>query len=93
MKRARSGWLLVLLALALGMTLVRYEHRRSVVAELWIVSLPTGFELSLQRVEDTGAWAAFWFNDRGGNVLLFSREGVRPGPKPTPVNDRGTAVV
>ena len=54
MKRARSGWLLVSLALALGMTLVRYEHGRSVVAALWIVSLPAGFELSLQRVKDTG---------------------------------------
>jgi hypothetical protein len=94
MKRVWTGALLpIVLVLTLAPTLVRFEHRRSVVAELWIVSLPAGFEVSLQRVEDTGAWAAFWFNDRGSDILLFYREGVRPEPNPTPLNDGGTAVV
>jgi hypothetical protein len=93
MKRVWTGALLpVVLVLTLAPTLVRFEHRRSVVAELWIASLPAGFEVSLQRIEDTGAWEAFWFDDRGGNQLLFHRQGVRPEPKPTPVNDRGTVV-
>ena len=84
--------LAALLALALAILVVRLEHRRSSVAELWIVSLPAGFEISLQHVENTGSWAAFWFDDRGGNTLLFSRGGSRPGPRPTPVNDRGSVV-
>jgi hypothetical protein len=89
----RSPRLLVsALGLALAITLVRFEHRRSRVAELWIVSLPAGFEMSVQRIDDTGSWAAFWFNDRGGNTLLYFKEGTQPGPRPTPVNDWGIAV-
>ena len=93
MRRRTPPRLLVLaIGVALAITLVRFEHRRSRVAELRIVSLPAGVEVSVQHIEDTGAWAAFWFDDRGTNTLLFSREGCRPGPRPTPVNDRGMAV-
>ena len=93
MRRHASPRLVILaIGLALAITLVRFEHRRSRVAELWIVTLPAGYEASLQHIEDTGAWSAFWFDDRGGNILLLSREGTRPGPRPTPVNDRGMAV-
>ena len=59
--------------------LIRFEHRRSVVGELWILTLPAGFEMSLQRTAATGAWAAFWFDDRGMNNLFYSRPGAKPG--------------
>jgi hypothetical protein len=78
--------------LALTIALVRIEHRRSSVPELWIVSQPGGHEVSVQRTEDTGSWAAFRFDDRGANTLLVSTEGTRPVPRPTPVNDRGVAL-
>ena len=79
--------------LAVAVTwLVRFEHRRSRVAELWIVTLPGGYEASVQRTEGTDSWAAFWFDDRGGNTLLFFKKGNRPQPLRAPTNDGRSAV-
>ena len=62
--RRRPSLRLLVLAIGLtlvitAITLVQFEHRRSRVAELWIVTLPAGVEVSVQRIEDTGAWAEF----------------------------------
>lgn len=73
------------ITVALAAFLVRYEHRQSSNGELWIVTLPAGYELSVQRNTDE-SWAAYWFNDRGMERLLFVRSGRRhdqPGPRPS----------
>lgn len=71
--------------------LVHFEHCRSAIAELWIVSLPSWLRSACRasrtpvRGRRSGSTA---FDDRGRNVLRFYRE----GRSPVPAYDRGRAV-
>lgn len=92
MGRARPGLVsAVVVVVTLAAFLVQVEHRASTSADLWIVSFPAGYELSVQRGRDESL--SVWLFSEHFERRLYGREGTRREPTPPRVPDSGTALV